>query len=1043
MSTPEIVKLWNDSGNDPNIKSTVESLNCLVEHNINIKKNKIKITLIPLYEENIWNKFLCKLEKNKFNNTAILFYTSEEIPRGAFPDSVYNQSRMIRSFFENTTYARTANYRNIVDKLKELIVEIKKNKKKSLIETIKDLDTLTGKIPNISSSKQTLKELSNIYTYQSFHSRKSHGNLREFKKFLEANNLNDAKKLNDFKDHYYLARKKHDIASIISVNPIRYKPLKILVIDDNPDIEHDLLKIIQFLPENTEVWLTEGKEYKKFIYQTDFIKKLYTCEAELRLKKIKKINNGGQNEFKLETLFSNNGNKKFNFDYVIVDLLLGDYNEGNKIIRQLVKLRDYLKYEQASFFILTYSQSEDVDDIYRSFAEGSLGYAWKFNRVYHIPFLIGELETARQKFSQGIGVSVSHSTARNFEKLYHLPPKAIMRLRTESFLPILLNSRTNKFEQVAKDVAKNWISKIPKADLHYHLGGAMDDNIIFYLAVNSFYYFIRLNECKNVVESIQTEFDSVLNGIDTNQDFYDQFFKKKNSYYKILKKIKSELTKSNNNNAKKSSSNKKGLSDNINSWLKQTFGRKDKIKDYIDKNIDKPAEMYFDFLAYKYKMSKDDIITIFIVYIGLREGRTIEDARSFWDDIKNNLDKLKKDINNNSNEYINRLRFRMEKFKPKILENNGCSNLLNIKIGKYYNDLLKTLLRAPENANSLAEMFRGDCFFGALHLQYYENIVACIWYLTEQAVKEKNRYLEIRVSPSGYTKKDLGLKDAVEALIDGANFSSLHHFINGEFVWVNFIATLKRHKTSKERVEELVASLINGKKKIEKLEEEIKEKLLVSNFQVTRIPYEWKASRFVSVDLAGYESKFPPNEFIEDFSPAFKLSTFITIHAGEEAGPQFIWEAIYKLQANRIGHGLTIYQAPSLMNFVRDTQTCIEMCPLSNEITNFRERNEKYPLYKYLKEGLNVTINTDDKATTGGNINDDFVKAAEYFYLSEDNEQNIPLTKWETLRLIKAGFDNAFIHREEKRKLLRWVEEEIYEIILREYEIEPFYIIDK
>jgi adenosine deaminase len=268
--------------------------------------------------------------------------------------------------------------------------------------------------------------------------------------------------------------------------------------------------------------------------------------------------------------------------------------------------------------------------------------------------------------------------------------------------------------------------------------------------------------------------------------------------------------------------------------------------------------------------------------------------------------------------------------------------------------------------------------------------------------------------------------------------------MKGEFVWINFISTLKRHKTSKERIEELVTALIEDEKTSKMLESDINKVILEkASPKSTYLPYDWKASRFVGVDLAGYESEFPPVNFIEDFTPAFKLNTLITIHAGEEAGPQFIWEALYKLQADRIGHGLTIYQAPKLMEKVCDKQTCIELCPLSNEITNFRGRSNKYPLFRYLKKGLNVTINTDDKAQTGGNINEDFIKAAEYFYLSEDNEKKIPLTKWETLRLVKAGFDNAFIHREEKRNLLRWVEEEIYEIILKDYEIEPYYIVDK
>ncbi len=1025
MSTPETVKLWNGSRNDADLKSTVESLKRLIEHNINNEKNEIKITLIPLYEENIWNNFLDELERNNslFNNTAILFYTSEEIPRGAFPDSVYNQSRMIRSFFENTTYARTANYRNIIDKLKELIVEIKKNKKKSLTAAIENLKTLTDNIPNFSSSKPTLKELSNIYTYQSFHTRIVHGNLREFKKFLEEGNFSDVNKLDSFKNNYYLARKKHDIASIISVNPLRYDKLKILVIDDNPDIEHDFKEIIPFLPKNTEIWLTESNEYKKFIYKPDFIHSLYKCEGNLNLKR---IDNVSQNSSK--TLF-NNGNKRFDFDYVIVDLLLGDYNEGNKIIRQLVKLRDHLGYEKAHFYILALSLSDDVDDITRSFEEGSLGYVWKFNRIYHLPYLIGELEESRQEIKKGVGITVSHAKARNFEKIYHLPPRIQMKLRTEPLLPICTDNGKN-FHPFAKDVAKTWVKQMPKADLHYHLGGSMDENIIFYLAVNSLCHILKENRTKKIKE-VYEQVCKDIEGLESNSnpDFYDAFFKG-NDIYDQMKKIKEggNLTDKNNKN-----------NDFWKFLVSEFSGSEGKYIKYIEKNFDKPAEVYFDYLSWRCNMSKDDIITLFIVLVGLLEGRTIDEAKSFWCELNGKINGKIKELE----AYFDCLNFDPPILKPENI--NTCKEFAELK-NKLKNlsksDFLSSLIRAPSEAKSLKEMFRGDCFIGALHLQYYENIIACVWYLVEKAVEENIRYLEMRVAPSGYTKKGLTLYQAVRALIDGANLSSLYFYLfEHKFIWTNFIMSLKRHKTPYERVQEIASAIMFRETEFEKL----REKLKVNNsFHPT--PYEWQPSKVVAVDLTGYEKGYPPSEFLEDFSPIFKVCSYITIHAGEEETSQAIWEAIFKLNANRIGHGLTIHEFKELMNLARDTQICLELCPSSNIMTNFSGNPERYPLFKYVKEGLNVTINTDDRGTLGTTLSDEFVKAAELYYLSKDNNNSgskIPLTKWETLRLIKAGFDSAFINREEKRKLLRWVEEEIYEKILQLYEIEPVYPVDK
>jgi adenosine deaminase/CheY-like chemotaxis protein len=1091
MGFLKVIEAWGTSEEIPDdVKSITESLNRFIsfikkanrEENLASLKDK-KIDFIPLFEqelynqqESIWNSFLNKLQNNINNNggelfngiNAILFYTTEEIPRGDFPDSVYNKSRMLRNFFENTSFAKTANYRNIVEKLKELIIEIENKdklseKKKDLTKAVKNLNSLFISAPFNSS----LEDLSKIYTYQSFHTLPTHQTLRdfgssvenfkiasiqdvyknfksnsiqsndsiieEFIKFIENQNLDiidneSSKKIALFKDEYFIKRQKHDIASIISVNPLRFTRLKILVIDDNEDIAKDLKKIIPFLPNESEIYLTASSEYKKFIYLSDFIQNLYKCEGELIVKKI----TTESNEIKQ---LSNNGklfnNGKFDFDYIIVDLLLGNYNEGNKIIRQLVKLRDYLGYEKASFFILALSLSEDVDDISRSFEEGALGYVWKFNRIYQLPYLIAELEESRRQIEQGIGIAISHAKARNFEKLYHLPPRIQMKLRTEPILPIAFNDK-NVFHPFAKDIARNLIKQFPKADLHYHLGGSMDDNIVFYLAVNSLCHIYNEiggeDKIKEIIKDICNVLKKVKPKRNSEFDFYEAFFESnKNKIYAQMISIK-------NGKIKK-------RTDFLNFLISQ-FGRLDRIKSYIEKNFDKPAEVYFDYLSWKHKLNKDDIITIFIVIVGLIEGKTINEAKKFWDELKKKIDKITSDEILKS--YFSQ---KHENFNPPILNDDSCSgnineyceNFENIKkeLSKY--NLLSSLIEAPEDAKSLKEMFRGDCFTGALHLQYYENIIACVWYLVEKSAEENIRYLEMKASPSGYTKKGLTLHQSVQALTDGADLSSLYLYIfQHKFIWTNFILTLKRHKTPYERVQEIASAIMFRETELEKLRPQIK----VLNSPHTT-PYEWQPSKVVAVDLAGYEKGYLPSDFLDEFSAIFQVCSYITIHAGEEESAQAIWEAIYKLHANRIGHGLTIHEFKDLMNLARDTQICLELCPTSNVMTNFRGNPEKYPLFKYMKEGLNVTINTDDRGTLGTTLSDEFVKSAELYYISDDNSKRIPLTKWETLRLIKAGFDNAFINREEKRKLLRWVEEEIYEKILQLYEIEPIYPVDK
>jgi len=1107
----------------------IQPIKDIIERNIDIP-NKIKILLIPLCEKGI-----CNLKRNKKNVyetflenitsknirfpknvNGIFFYTPEEFPRGDFSDSIYNQSRMIRNFFENTTYAKTANYRNILEKLKELIVEIKEDKereknnkqkkKKNSNEAVKILNQFRDIFKNnqfrdiFKNSKNDLKELSQIYTYQSFHIKGTHGNLRKFSEFLQnlksENNFAEENIKNhilDFKKDYYIGRQKHDIASIVANNPLRFEfneePLKIFVIDDNPEIGEDFKKIISLLPNNSEIWLTEKDEYKKFINQPEFIQNLYNNKDELKLKNIAKKDNTGNvtisdGNFEVKSLFKDSKDKiKFEFDYIIVDLLLGSYNEGNKIIRELVKFRHFFhkrkfKNEEgnAIFHILVYSLSDDVEDIYRAFEEGGLGYVWKFGRIYSLPALIAQLEESRQQLVKDIGLSkFAKGKARNFFKLYSLLPQIQLKLNTEAFLPYVPKNKNElEIEELAKDVARNWIKMLPKAELHYHIGDSVDENIVFYVAANELFY-IEKRKINKIVEKIKEDLKRFIKCSKGNNDdfykrfFYDLFFNPINEAANKAndrKEVENSITELYKVITKDYKEEYKSVAD----YFLQIHPDIEKVKQYIEKCKNNPAELYFECLTYVLnkdisepdkRISKDEVIIVFLVMIGLLEGREIEEAKDYFDNIrrkidelKNELEELKDDENNEKYPGIkNLLTIIKEKFKPKISPDEEQKEIIemNQKIRKEIEnitgilkenkifkgkELVWSLIKAPDDCTSLAALFRGDSFNGKLLLKRYENIFGVVYYLVTQAAEENIRYIEIRVAPSGYLNEEMDIiRRVIKALTDAADFTSLYLYLKEKkFIWVNYITTLKRHKDPYGRTQEIASAIIYREREKEKLSLDIIH---------PDIPYKWQPSKIVGVDLCGPEKDHPPSLFIEDFMPIFKVCSFVTVHAGEETSPQYTWEAIYKLHANRIGHGLSIAEFPSLMELLRDTQVCIELCPTSNEKTGFSgERKKKYPFFKYLLNGLNVTINTDDKGIIRTTLSDEYVKAAEFFYFSEDNSGDsnrlpLPLTKWEVLRLIKAGFNAAFISRDEKRELLKNVEEEIYKKILNYYEIEP------
>ena len=205
----------------------------------------------------------------------------------------------------------------------------------------------------------------------------------------------------------------------------------------------------------------------------------------------------------------------------------------------------------------------------------------------------------------------------------------------------------------------------------------------------------------------------------------------------------------------------------------------------------------------------------------------------------------------------------------------------------------------------------------------------------------------------------------------------------------------------------------------------------------------------------------------------------MTIHAGEETDWLYIWQSIYKLHATRIGHGLTLGNDLNLLQLAKEKKICIEMCPKSNTLTNdyskdflkyFREngtnyeqllettRNDirwhgclrkdayegikkilfpekrskepPYPLRFYYDFGLPVAICTDNPCVSNASMTEEYMEAC---------RRSGGFSKWDILRIIKMGFKNAFLPKEEVARMLQRVGNEIYDKVLELEKIERPY----
>lgn len=132
--------------------------------------------------------------------------------------------------------------------------------------------------------------------------------------------------------------------------------------------------------------------------------------------------------------------------------------------------------------------------------------------------------------------------------------------------------------------------------------------------------------------------------------------------------------------------------------------------------------------------------------------------------------------------------------------------------------------------------------------------------------------------------------------------------------------------------------------------------------------------RFIGVGLDSSEVGHPPAKFARVFERARALGLHVVAHAGEEGPPEYIWQALDILKAERIDHGVQAVHDPALMRRLAEERIPLTVCPLSNQKLRVFPDLRQHNLPALLEAGLCATINSDDPAYFGGYINDNFAQ---------------------------------------------------------------------
>lgn len=285
-------------------------------------------------------------------------------------------------------------------------------------------------------------------------------------------------------------------------------------------------------------------------------------------------------------------------------------------------------------------------------------------------------------------------------------------------------------------------------------------------------------------------------------------------------------------------------------------------------------------------------------------------------------------------------------------------------------------LRSTYEFNNLQEFL--DIYYQGVNvLQTQQDYYDLTWAYLLKAQADNVVHTEIMFDPQSHTERGVSVDTAIsgihQALTDGQYKLGISSYL---------IFSLLRHLSEEECLEALELA----------------------------IPH---LDKIKAIGLDSSEMGHPPEKFAQLYKRADELGLLKVAHAGEEGPPEYVWSAIDVLKIDRIDHGNRCLEDEKLVEYIKEKQLTLTVCPLSNLKLQVVDDLTKHPIKIMLDKGLNVMINSDDPAYFGGYVNDNFLAIAKALNLSEEY----------IIQLVKNSFTGSFLPEEQIQKHLTAIDD--------------------
>lgn len=159
----------------------------------------------------------------------------------------------------------------------------------------------------------------------------------------------------------------------------------------------------------------------------------------------------------------------------------------------------------------------------------------------------------------------------------------------------------------------------------------------------------------------------------------------------------------------------------------------------------------------------------------------------------------------------------------------------------------------------------------------------------------------------------------------------------------------------------------------------------------------------IGIDFAGPSNKkFHFKDYAKLVQKAKRAGLKITSHSGEITGSNDLWEAIEFISPERIGHGILAAYDIKLMKELVKRDIVLEVCPISNIITQAVKNTEelKFILRTFIENKVLFTINSDWPET---------IEEGHLWKQFDFLRKNNILTEKELKNCNKIAFQSSFI----------------------------------